>query len=108
MPPFCIDLLVTMERPAPDSQSADYTLDRKEPRRRAAYEREPAMKKLGLVGLGIHAETIAVAVAESSGEVRFVGVIPNRPEPLRRLVKKLADGGCPYVVVNTGGLVGGP
>jgi transposase len=51
------------------------------------------MKKLRFVGLDVHAETIAVAVAESSGEVRFLGVIPNRPEPLRRLVKKLGDEG---------------
>ena len=33
--------------------------------------------------------TIAVAVAEASGEVRSLGVIPNRPEPVRRLVRKL-------------------
>src|SRR4051812_20827042 len=37
----------------------------------------------------MHAETIAVAVAEASGEVRSLGVIPNRPEPVRRLVRKL-------------------
>jgi transposase len=41
------------------------------------------------VGLDVHAETIAVAVAEPNGDVRALGVIPNRPESLRRLVKKL-------------------
>lgn len=47
------------------------------------------MRKLRWVGLDVHAETIAVAVAEASGAVRAVGVIPNRPESVRRLVKKL-------------------
>ena len=41
------------------------------------------------VGLDVHAETVAVAVAEAGGEVRSVGVIPNRPQAIRRLVKKL-------------------
>ena len=48
------------------------------------------MKKVRFVGLDVHAETIAVAVAEPEGEVRALGVIPNRPESIRRLVKKLA------------------
>ncbi len=79
-----------MERPAPDSQSADYALDSGyEPRRRAAYEREPAMKNVRFVGLDVHAQTIAVAVAEAGGEVRSVGVIPNDPEAVRRLIQKL-------------------
>jgi transposase len=42
-----------------------------------------------VIGLDVHAETIAVAVAEPDGEVRSVGVIPNRPESIRKLVKKL-------------------
>ncbi len=37
------------------------------------------MKKVQFVGLDVHAETIAVAVAEPGGVVRSVGVIPNRP-----------------------------
>lgn len=47
-------------------------------------------KTIRFVGLDVHAETIAVAVAEPSGEVRAVGTIPNTPEAVRRLVKKLA------------------
>jgi transposase len=47
------------------------------------------MKNVRFIGLDVHAETIAVAVAEPDGEVRSVGVIPNRPESIRKLVKKL-------------------
>ena len=47
------------------------------------------MKRIKFVGLDVHAETIAVAVAEQDGEVRSVGVIPNRCESVRKLVKKL-------------------
>jgi transposase len=47
------------------------------------------MKKVRFIGLDVHADTIAVAVAEPSGEVRSLGVIPNRPESIRKLVKKL-------------------
>jgi transposase len=41
------------------------------------------------VGLDVHAETIAVAVAEKGGEVRSLGVIPNRPDAVRKLFRKL-------------------
>src|SRR5437867_4547606 len=41
------------------------------------------------VGLDVHAETIAVAVVETDGEVGFLGTIPNRIETVRRLVKRL-------------------
>jgi transposase len=47
------------------------------------------MSNVRCIGLDVHAETIAVAVAEPDGEVRSLGVIPNRPESLRKLVKKL-------------------
>jgi transposase len=47
------------------------------------------MKRIKFVGLDVHAETIAVAIAEQGGEVRSLGVIPNRPESVRKLVKKL-------------------
>jgi transposase len=47
------------------------------------------MSKLQFVGLDVHAETIAVAVAETGGEVRSLGVIPNRLESIRKLVHKL-------------------
>jgi transposase len=47
------------------------------------------MSKIRFVGLDVHAETIAVAVAEPNGEVRSLGIIANRPESIRRLVRKL-------------------
>jgi transposase len=47
------------------------------------------MERTRFVGLDVHAATIAVAVAQPDGEVRAVGTIPNEPEAVRRLVKKL-------------------
>jgi len=47
------------------------------------------MSNVRFIGLDVHAETIAVAVAEPDGEVRSLGVIPNRSESIRKLVKKL-------------------
>ena len=49
------------------------------------------MKRVQFVGLDVHADTIAVAVAEPGGTVRSVGVIPNRPESIRKLVKRLGS-----------------
>jgi len=47
------------------------------------------MRNVRFIGLDVHAETIAVAAAEPAGEVRSLGVIPNRIESIRTLVKKL-------------------
>jgi transposase len=46
------------------------------------------VERLKFVGLDVHAETIAVAVAEQGGEVRVLGIIPNREESIRKLVRK--------------------
>ena len=52
-------------------------------------------KAMRFVGLDVHADTIAVAVAEPGGEVRSVGTVANREESVKRLVKKL-NGECPW------------
>lgn len=46
-------------------------------------------KATRFVGLDVHADTIAVAIAEAGGEVRSLGTIANRPDAIRKLVKKL-------------------
>jgi transposase len=63
------------------------------------------MSKIRFVGLDVHADTIAVAVAESVGEVRSVGSIPNRPESVRKMIGKLGPVGnlkCCYEAGPTG------
>jgi transposase len=47
------------------------------------------MSKIRFIGLDVHADTIAAAVAEPNGDIRPLGVIPNRLESLRKLVNKL-------------------
>lgn len=59
-------------------------------------------------GLDVHAETISLAVAEGDTEPRWVATVPNRPDSVRSLVKKLGGpanlrvcyeaGPCGYVL----------
>jgi len=44
------------------------------------------MKRIKFVGLDVHAETMVVAVAEQEGEVKSLGLIPNREESIGKLV----------------------
>ena len=63
------------------------------------------MSKLRFVGLDVHADTIAVAVAEPGGDVRSLGTIPNRLESVRKMIGKLGPAGklkCCYEAGPTG------
>jgi transposase len=46
-------------------------------------------EKLRFLGLDVHAETIAVAVAEPDGEVRSLCTIANREDSIRKFIRKL-------------------
>ena len=88
--------------PAPNSRSQDGTTG---PESRGvgyvsrngtqSYTRkERIVKKLiRWVAMDVHAETIAVAAAESSREIRSLGVIRNRPDAVRQLVRSWGRSG---------------
>jgi transposase len=50
-------------------------------------------EKVRFLGLDVHAETIAVAVAEQDGEVRSLGAIANREESIRKAGEEAWSGG---------------
>ena len=54
------------------------------------------------IGMDVHAETIAVAIAEGRKAARSLGTIPNRPEAVRRLLGKLGDPGSLRVCYEAG------
>ena len=63
------------------------------------------MKNVRFIGLDVHAQTIAVAVAEPGGDVRSLGTIANRVESVRKLIRKLGSPGPlrapPVIAVGT-------
>jgi hypothetical protein len=50
------------------------------------------MKSIVYVGLDVHKDSIAVGVAHegAAGAVESLGTIPNRAEPISRLMRKLS------------------
>jgi transposase len=54
------------------------------------------------VGFDVHAATIAVAVAEGSGEVSSLGVIPNQPDAVRKLIRRLGPADRLWVCYEAG------
>src|SRR5690349_9174106 len=77
------------KRPTSVSQGADYAVRGDAAAQSRMRKESRSMATVRFVGLDVHAETIVVAVAEAGGEVRTLGTIPNRPEAVRRLVRKL-------------------
>ena len=62
-------------------------------------------EKLRFLGLDVHAEAIAFAVAEPDGEVRSLGTIANREDSIRKFIKRLGPAEQPracYEAVPTG------
>jgi len=90
------------------SQDVGYAVGASKPRRATCERSRSLPSNLRYLRLDVHAETIAVAVAEPSGEVRSLGVIPNRPETVAQLIRKLGSrehlracyeaGPCGYVL----------
>lgn len=66
----------------------------------------PTVSKIKYVGLDVHAETIAVAIADSSGAVRPYGIIPAHTHSVDRLVKRLAEDGTEVRYVYEAGPTG--
>ena len=54
------------------------------------------------IGLDVHAATIAVAIAEGRGDVRSLGEIPNRPEAVQKLLKRLGNPATLHVCYEAG------
>ena len=53
---------------------------------------EPVVReRLRFLGLDVHAETIAVALAGGDGETRSLGTIANREDSIRKFIKKLGS-----------------
>src|SRR5258708_822937 len=77
------------KRPTSGSRDADYAVRVHHTAQSRTRREGRSMSTVRFVVLDVHAETIAIALAEPGGEVRSLGVIPNRAEAVRKMVGKL-------------------
>ena len=66
----------------------------------------PTPQKIKYIGLDVHAETIAVAIADPAGEVRSHGNIPAHTHALDKLHRRLSEGGVDVRYVYEAGPTG--
>src|SRR5213592_2495977 len=71
------------------SRDVGYAVGANGPRRATRKRSRSMPTNLRYLGLDVHAETIAAAIAEPDGEVRALGILPNRPEAITKLIRKL-------------------
>jgi transposase len=57
------------------------------------------------IGMDVHKATISISVAEdgSDGPVRFIGVIPNAPDDIAKMAKRLSKHGELHFCYEAGG-----
>jgi transposase len=72
------------------------------------HRRRRDMQTRSFIGMDVHKATISISIAEDgrNGPVRFLGVIPNVPEDIAKMAKRLSRhgeldfcyeaGGCGY------------
>jgi transposase len=65
-------------------------------------ERGPAMESVKFVGLDVHAETVAIAVAEKGAPPALLGVFPNDIPSLLKRLRRLGRIRCCYEAGPTG------
>jgi transposase len=66
----------------------------------------PTSSRIKYVGLDVHAETVAVAIAESTGELRSYGHVPAHSHAIDKLHKKLSESGVEVRYVYEAGPTG--
>ena len=53
------------------------------------------MQTRSFIGMDVHKATISISIAEDGrdGPIRFLGVIPNAPDDIAKMAKKLSKHG---------------
>ena len=66
----------------------------------------PTPQIIKYIGLDVHAQTVAVAIAQQGGDVLSYGTIPAHSHSMDRLHKKLSEGGAQVRYVYEAGPTG--